>query len=72
MTLEKDPSEQAKRFIDSSLRGRSQPPSKAAYRRAIKLARQAIEELASLAGRMEKSPATAGGNLRSDLRRRSR
>jgi hypothetical protein len=72
MTLAKDPSEQAKRFIDASLGGGSRPPSKAAYARAIKLARQAIEELASLAGRMEKSPATAAGNLRSDLRRRSR
>jgi len=51
MTLAKDPSEQAKRFIDASLRGRSRPPSKAAYDRAIKLARQAIEELAHVARR---------------------
>jgi hypothetical protein len=51
MTLAKDPSEQAKRFIDSSLRGRSRPPSKAAYARAIKLARQAIEELTHVARR---------------------
>jgi hypothetical protein len=51
MTLAKDPSEQAKRFIDASLRGRSRPPSKAAYTRAIKLARQAIEELTHVARR---------------------
>ena len=51
MTLAKDPSEQAKRFIDSSLRGHSKPPSKAAYGRAIKLARQAIEELTHVARR---------------------
>jgi hypothetical protein len=51
MTLPKDPSEQAKRFIDASLRGRSRPPSKAAYARALKLARQAIEELTHVAGR---------------------
>jgi len=53
MTLAKDPSEQAKRFIDASLRGRSRPPSKAAYGRAIKLARQAIEELAHVARRSD-------------------
>ena len=51
MTLVKDPSDQAKRFIDASLRGRSRRPSKAAYARAIKLARQAIEELAHVARR---------------------
>jgi hypothetical protein len=72
MKLAKESSEQAKLFIDASLHGRSKPPSKAAYARAIRLARLAIEELASLAGRMEKSPARAAGNLRSDLRRRSR
>ena len=55
MTLAKDPSEQAKRFIDASLRGRSRPPSKAAYARAIKLARQAIEELAHVARRASSS-----------------
>lgn len=53
MTLAKDPSEQAKRFIDSSLRGRSRPPSKAAYARAIKMARQAIEELTHVARRAQ-------------------
>ena len=51
MTLAKDPSDQAKRFIDASLRGRTRPPSKAAYARAIKLARQAIEELTHVARR---------------------
>jgi len=49
--MAKDPSEQAKRFIDASLRGRSRPPSKAAYARALKLARQAIEELTHVARR---------------------
>jgi hypothetical protein len=51
MTLAKDSSEQAKRFIDASLRGRTRPPSKAAYARAVKLARQAIEELTHVARR---------------------
>jgi len=51
MTLAKDTSEQAKRFIDASLRGRNRPPSKAAYARAVKLARHAIEELAHVARR---------------------
>jgi hypothetical protein len=45
------PAEQAKKFIDASLKGRSKPPSKAAYARAVKLARQAIEELAHVARR---------------------
>jgi len=49
--LAKDTSEQAKQFIDASLRGRNRPPSKAAYARAIKLARQAIEELSHVARR---------------------
>ena len=51
MTLAKDASVEAKRFIDASLRGRTRPPSKAAYARAIKLARQAIEELTHVARR---------------------
>ena len=55
MKLAKDPSEQAKRFIDASLRGRSKPPSKAAYARAVKLARAAIEELTLLASRNPQS-----------------
>ena len=53
MKLAKDPSEQAKRFIDASLRGRGKPPSKAAYERALKLARAAIEELTLLASRAQ-------------------
>jgi hypothetical protein len=70
MKLAEDPSEQARKFIDASLQGRSKKPSKAAYTRAIRLARLAIEELSSLAGRIEESSATP--NLRPDLRRRSR
>ncbi len=53
MTLAKDPSEQAKRFIDASLKGRGKPPSKAAYARALKLARQAIEDLSHVASRAQ-------------------
>ena len=49
--MAKDTSEQAKQFIDASLRGRNRPPSKAAYERAVKLARQAIEELTHVAHR---------------------
>ena len=52
MTLAKDPSEQAKKFIDASLKGRSKPPSKAAYTRAVRLARVAIEELTVVAMRV--------------------
>jgi len=51
MNVAKDASEQAKRFIDASLQGRSKPPSKAAYVRAVRMARQAIEELTLLAAR---------------------
>jgi len=51
MTLASNPSEQAREFIDASLRGRSKPPSKAAYARAVKLARQAIEDLTHVARR---------------------
>ncbi len=52
MTLAKDSSQLAKQFIDASLRGKSRPPSKAAYARAVKLARQAIEELTQVASRI--------------------
>lgn len=41
----------AKRFIDTSLKGRSRQPSKAAYARALKLARRAIDELMYVARR---------------------
>jgi hypothetical protein len=51
LKLAKDPSEQAKKFIDASLRDKSRPPSKAAYARAVKLARAAIEELTLVASR---------------------
>jgi len=47
-----DPAEQAKKFIDASLRGRSKPPSKAAYSPAVRLARMAIEELTLVATRV--------------------
>jgi hypothetical protein len=52
MTVAKDTSEQAKRFIDASLRGTRKPPSKAAYTRAVRLARLAIEELTLVATRV--------------------
>jgi hypothetical protein len=52
MRMAKDPSEQARKFIDASLKGRSRPPSKAAYARAVKLARMAIEELSLVAMRV--------------------
>ena len=38
----------AKRFIDTSLEGRPRPPSKAAYARAVKMARQAMADLLQL------------------------
>ena len=56
MRLAKDPSEQAKRFIDASLRGRATRPSKASYAKAIRLAREAIEELSLVARRARQSP----------------
>jgi hypothetical protein len=52
MSVAKDPTEQAKVFIDASLKGRAKPPSKAAYARAIKLARAAIVELSLVAERV--------------------
>jgi len=56
MKLAKDPSEQAKKFIDASLQGRAKRPSKAAYTKAIRLAREAIEELSLVARRARQSP----------------
>ena len=53
-----DSSKQAKKFIDASIRGRSKPPSKAAYSRAIRLAREAIEELNLVARRAQSSPSS--------------
>ena len=52
MTLAKDPAEQARKFIDASLKGHSKAPSKAAYTRAVKLAQLAIEELTLVATRV--------------------
>jgi hypothetical protein len=52
LKLARDSSEQAKKFIDASLKGRSKPPSKAAYTRAVRLARAAIEELSLVAMRV--------------------
>ena len=46
------PSEQARKFIDASLKGRGKPPSKAAYARAVKLATVAIQELSLVATRV--------------------
>lgn len=54
MNLAKDPSEQAKRFIDASLQG-ARRPSKAAYAKAVRLAREAIEELTLVARRVRQS-----------------
>jgi hypothetical protein len=48
-------SEQAKRFIDASLRGQAKKPSKAAYARGLRLARQAIDELTQVARRTEEA-----------------
>jgi hypothetical protein len=52
MSVAKDPSEQAKRFIDASVKKNAKAPSKAAYTRAIKLAQVAIEELTLVAARV--------------------
>lgn len=55
--MAKDATQLAKQFIDASLKartrqGRTTPPSKAAYARAIRLARLAIEELTLVAARV--------------------
>jgi hypothetical protein len=49
----KDASLLAKQFIDASIKGRTRPPSKAAYMRGLRLAREAIEELARVAQRAQ-------------------
>ena len=46
--------DQAKRFIDASLEGGAKRPSKAAYARAIRLAKDAIEELTRVARKAER------------------
>jgi hypothetical protein len=61
MNLAKEPSELARKYIDASLQararqGRSAKPSKAAYARAVKLARRAIEELTIVARRSQGLP----------------
>jgi hypothetical protein len=53
---QQDSSKLAREYIDGALKaraslGRSAKPSKAAYARAVRLARQAMEELLSLAPR---------------------
>lgn len=55
--MSKDSSELARQFIDASLaktagRAPKKAPSKAAYARAVRMARQAIEELTVVARRM--------------------
>ena len=60
MNLAKEPSELARKYIDASLhararQGRSTKPSKAAYARAVRLARLAIEELTMVARRVQRS-----------------
>jgi hypothetical protein len=52
--MSKDSSQMAKDYIDGALKaradlGRSAKPSKAAYERAVRMARQAMDELISLA-----------------------
>ena len=57
--MAKDSSQMARDYIDDALKaraslGRSAKPSKAAYERAVRLARQAMDELMSLAPRSKK------------------
>lgn len=59
--MAKDSSRMARDYIDGALKaraslGRSAKPSKAAYERAVRLARQAMEELILLAPRSKKRP----------------
>ena len=49
--------DQAKRFIDASLDARGKRPSKAAYSRAVRLAKDAIEELTRVARKAEEGRA---------------
>ena len=49
--------DQAKRFIDASLEGRDRRPSKAAYSRAVRLAKDAIDELTRVARKVEETRA---------------
>jgi hypothetical protein len=43
-----DASQLAKQFIDASIKGRTKPPSKAAYGRALRMAQEAMAELLQL------------------------
>lgn len=57
--MAKESSELAKQYIDASIQarvrlGRPAKPTKAAYVRAVRLARAAIEELSSLRRRIDK------------------
>ena len=52
--MTQDSSRLAKQFIDGSIKGKSKPPSRAAYARAVRMAREAIEELTHVAHRAEK------------------
>ena len=58
--MAKDSSQMARDYIDGALKaraslGRSAKPSKAAYDRAVRLARQAMDELILLAPRSKKN-----------------
>ncbi len=53
MTLAKDSSKLARKFIDASLKTNKKQPSKAAYARAVRLARRAIDELTHVARRAQ-------------------
>ncbi len=58
--MAKDSSQMARDYIDGALKaraslGRSSKPSKAAYDRAVRLARQAMEELIALSPRSKKT-----------------
>lgn len=58
--MAKDSSQMARDYIDGALKtraslGRSAKPSKATYDRAVRLARQAMDELISLAPRSKKT-----------------
>ncbi|TMB95542.1 MAG: hypothetical protein E6J40_11840 [Chloroflexi bacterium] len=56
--MQQDPSRLAREYIDGALKtraslGRSAKPSKASYDRAVRLAREAMKELLSLAPKTE-------------------
>ena len=51
--MAKESSELARKYIDAAVKGRSKPPSKAAYARALRLARRAIDDLTHVARRAQ-------------------